>query len=402
MKKLLLTILAAAAVFCGCSNPDTELNGENYSGSYNMISEGTSVHVVEESESDTEVYIPEGMVTPYASRKLEDDFLEIYNEIVDAVKTNTESIPMTRDAADYNPLLNLVTVEQLGISHVAGRKPGDYDINTGNFSVDFSYRLTPSEMSRMNHKAEEAAEKIMQNITPDMTPYDKLKYFHDYLILNCESSRDYEYANTIYGALVEGKALCEGYSKAFSYLCNLAEIENMIVTGLTNEAHMWNMVKVDGNWYHVDVTWDKPGGTLVDMFPDMIMYQYFMVTDSVIENDHQIVTISSPPPQALSTNESYFHKEGLYVNGKDDVSSVMRTAFRNAAAEKSNIAMVKFDTNNLMHSVINSMIESDSTDGRMLKEIIDEVSTEYNVRLNVSWTDFYSKYRVLVFIIEYT
>ncbi|MBQ8827037.1 MAG: hypothetical protein IJ007_08090 [Oscillospiraceae bacterium] len=403
MKKLLLIILTAAVVLCGCSDPDTELNGENYDGSYNMISEGTSIHVVEEEPPEEQgVYIPEGMVTAYASKKLDDDLLDIYNTIVEAVRNGEESIPMLRDASDYNPLLNLAAVEQLAFGHVSGRKPGDYDLDTGRFSVDFIYRLTPEEMSRMNRESEAAADEIMLGISEDMTDYEKLKFFHDYLILNCESSKDYEYGNTVYGALVEGKALCEGYSKAFSYLCNRVGIENMIVTGLTNEAHMWNMVKVNGNWYHIDVTWDKPGGTLADMFPDMIMYQYFMVTDSVIENDHRIVTISSPPPQALSTNESYFHKEGFYVADSSDIESVMENAFRKAVAEKSNIAMVKFDTNNLLYSVINDVVDAGENDGDFLKDIIDGISAENNVKLNISWTDFYSKYRILVFIIEYS
>ena len=403
MKKLLLIILAAAVVLCGCSDSDTELNGENYDGSYNMISEGTSIHVIEEDSPEEQgVYIPEGMVTAYASKKLDKELLDIYNTIVEAVKNGEESIPMIRDASDYNPLLNLAAVEQLAFGHVSGRKPGDYDLDTGHFSVDFMYRLTVEEMSRMNRESEAAADEIMLSISEDMSDYEKLKAFHDHLILNCESSRDYEYANTVYGALVEGKALCEGYSKAFSYLCNRAGIENMIVTGLTNEAHMWNMVKVNGNWYHVDVTWDKPGGTFADMFPDMIMYQYFMVTDSVIENDHQIVTISSPPPQALSTNESYFHKEGFYITKSSEIESVMENAFRKAVTERNNIAMVKFDTNNLMYSVINDVVDAGENDGDFLKDIIDEISDENNVKLNIGWTDFYSKYRILVFIIEYS
>lgn len=395
----------AAAVFCGCSDKDKELNGENYDGSYNMISEGTSIHIVEEEqgqEEDTEVYIPEGMVTPYASKKLNSELLEIYDTIVEAVGKGEDKIPMVRDASDYNPLLNLAAVEQLGFSHVSGRKAGEYDLDTGYFPVEFTYRLTVSEMSDMNRHAEQAADEIMAAVTDEMSVYDKLKYFHDYLILNCESSREYEYANTVYGALVEGKALCEGYSKAFSYLCNRAGIENMIVTGRTNEAHMWNMVKVDGNWYHIDVTWDKPGGTLADAFPNMIMYQYFMVTDSVIENDHQIVTISYPPPQALSTNENYFCKEGFYVEKAGDVEKVMENVFRKAVEERAATAMVKFDTNNLMYSVINDVVEAGEKDGKFLKDIIDGISAENGVTLSIGWTDFYSKYRILVFIIEYS
>lgn len=369
-----------------------------------MISEGTSVHVVEEDPYNNEegVYIPEGMATLYGSSRLDEEMLEIYDSIVEAVRMGEETVPMIRDAAEYNTLLNLAAVEQLAFGHVSGRKSGDYDIETGYFPIEFTYRLSTEEMSEMNRRAEAAADEILALVTADMTVYDKLKYFHDTLILSCESSRDYEYANTVYGALVEKKALCEGYSKAFSYLCNRSGIENMLVTGHTNEAHMWNMVKVDGNWYHIDVTWDKPGGALAEAYPEMIMYQYFMVTDSVIENDHQITVISTPPPQALSTNENYFFKEGLYIRSEDEAEQVMEKAFRAAVSGRSCIAMVKFDTTNLMYSVMNDVAETGEKGGDFLKDIIDDISYENNVRLNIGWTDFYLKYRILVFIIEYS
>ena len=403
MRRLTKIIAASAALIslCGCS-PENDLAEDSFDGSYNMISEGTSVHIVEEEpEQEMAVYVPKGMVTPYASARLDKDQLESYNELVESIGNCQDSIPMMHDATIYNVFLNIASIEQLSFGHVADRKSGDYDLETGRFSIDFTYRLTPQEMSNMNRAAEAVADSIVSELPDNATTYDKLKYFHDYLVINCTSSTDYEYANTVYGALVKGQALCEGYAKAFSYLCNKAGIENMIVTGYTNEAHMWNMVKVNGNWYHVDVTWDKPSGMLAEMYPDMVMYQYFMVTDSVIENDHSIWSVSYAPPKALSTNENYFVKEGLYIDSKDDIDTVMNNAFDKAVSQQKNIAMVKFDTNNLMRSVTKEMAAVSENGAAYLTYIIDAASDKYGVKLNVSWTDFYSGYRTIVFVIEY-
>lgn len=400
MRKILIVLLAAA-LLCGCTAEHIS-EDEPREGSYNMISDGTSIRVVEEpSAQEAAYYVPKYMETKYASSALEGEELEAYEEIVRCISEYGESIQYDMDSKIYNDLLNLANIEQLSFAHVSGRKPGGYDMETKRFSVEFSYRFTPEEMSNMNRVSEAAADKIMENITDDMSEYDILKYFHDYLIRNCVSDTEDKYANTIYGTLVNGRALCEGYAKTFSYLCNRAGIENMIVTGMTDVAHMWNMVKVDGNWYHVDVTWDKPGGMLAERCPDMVMYQYFMVTDAVIENDHTIWTVGKEPPHAYSTKENYFVKENLYVTEESGTETAVKTALEGAVKGGLHTAMIKFDTTNLMLSALSRLKEANSGGEPYLNDIIDEVCAEYNVKLNISWTDYYSPYRIIVFVIDY-
>lgn len=72
-----------------------------------------------------------------------------------------------------------------------------------------------------------------------------------------------EYSNetfsdsTLYGALIDNNANCEGYSEAFSHILNLLGVENYIKTGYVNDGnHQWNAVNVNGLWYEFDVTFD--------------------------------------------------------------------------------------------------------------------------------------------------
>lgn len=374
-----------------------------YNGSYHMIEGGTSV-LIEDSSSvvrNSLIYFPEDMETVYGQNYLSSDEKKIYNSLVKAIGNEEDSVPMESDGETYTKILNLIGVEQMGFGNVSDRKVGAFDVDTQHFPVEFTYRFSCEEMSNMNRAAEAAANEIMSGVTDEMTTYDKLKYFHDYLITHCESDSEDVYANTIYGALVRGKALCEGYAKSFSYLCNKAGIENIIVTGETDTAHMWNMVKIDGNWYHVDVTWDKPDGMIAEMYPDMVMYQYFLVTDSVIENNHTIWTIISPPPKAYGTTENYFIKEGLYVESEEATEQTIENALRKAISEGKHTASVKFSTNNMLLSTVRQMMDSASSGGDYLKSRIADISSEMNVKLNVSWTDYYSQYRILVFIIDY-
>ena len=86
--------------------------------------------------------------------------------------------------------------------------------------------------------------------------------------------------------------MCEGYAKAFQYIMNEVGIESAIVIGTgTNsknetENHDWNYVKLNGQWYAVDVTWDDPIITGGGILTDKAKYQYFLKGSKTINENH--------------------------------------------------------------------------------------------------------------------
>lgn len=117
--------------------------------------------------------------------------------------------------------------------------------------------------------------------------YEKLKSIHDALAGRVTYDYDavsyYEKNQTVtgsimqsftaYGALVNGKAVCQGYAEAFKLLCDKQGIPCIVVVGTgvvsasESGSHMWNAVKMeDGSWYNVDVTWDDQSVVLHDFF----------------------------------------------------------------------------------------------------------------------------------------
>ena len=79
------------------------------------------------------------------------------------------------------------------------------------------------------------------------TEYDKLKY---------ENKNDDTYkSNTAYGVLIEGYGTCNGYADAMEIFLDKMNIINYKIS---NEEHIWNLVYLDGKWYHLDLTWDDP------------------------------------------------------------------------------------------------------------------------------------------------
>ena len=391
-----ISVTAAAVLFSGCRD-DSFDEGITY----HVYSEGTSIEVFEgyssysKKSSDADFYVPDKMVTNYLSKNsLTDSEKELYDQILKDIGSFKEWIPLTVGADVYGKLLNLIRLEQLSYTQVSARK-AEYNTDYQSYGVAFTYRFTADEVSSMNIAAEHAAKDIISNITPDMDDYEKLKYFHDYIVLNCEASTTDEYADTVYGALVRKKAHCEGYSKAFSYLCNMVGIENVLVTGETYVPHMWNMVKLGGNWYHVDVTWDDPEDQLHEEYHDVILYQYFMVTDSVIENNHTIGTDPVEFPKANGKNENYFVREGTDIRNEDEFMIASENAIMSAVSKGEQSAMVKFETSDMYISAVADLANIS------FDPIISRIKSTYGTDIKLKWTEYYGQYRIITYIIEY-
>ncbi len=399
MYKKIAVIFAALLLLSSCSNN----NDNDFSdGSYKIIQNGTTSgdkYEIEEEDTFASFYVPPNMVTKCASKNLSDEELVIYNGLMSTIGQFDKKTYMHTDATVYAKVLDIIRLEQLAYSQVVNRHTGDYDYNQQQFELVFEYRFnSPKELNDINIETEKAADEIMKAVTADMSDYDKLKYFHDYLIKTCESVVDTPYADTVYGALVCKKALCEGYAKAFSYLCNRAGIENAIVVGETTIDHMWNMVKLDGNWYHVDVTWDKPDAVILESYPDLVVYQYFMITDSVIENTHTINKTVYTPPRATSTIQNYFIKEKQYVKSGDDYIKIIESSLIDAVKNEQSYVMIKFETSD---SYINAESKFNSGDVSVIEDVIENISKEFKTEMHISWTPYYSSYRTMLFIIEY-
>ena len=393
-RRSILTVVLTASLLamsgCRMDKPDNGIH---------VYSNGTSIVVGEQevysTNGNAEFYVPEGMVTDYySSSALTETEREIYDKALNDLGNLRTVVPLEVDSGVLQKVLDIIRFEQLAYFHVSDRRIAVNEV-TQEFEVVYEYRFTADEISSMNIASERAAREIISNITTDMDDYDKLKFIHDYLVLNCENDTESPYSNTIYGALVQKKALCEGYAKAFSYLCNLAGIENTIVTGHTKVPHMWNMVKLGGNWYHVDVTWDDSEDALHVEYPDVILYQYFMVTDSVIENNHTILLYPAEPPKANGRNENYFVREGFDINSEEEFLTVSQNAVLNAVRNHEQSAMVKFASTDMYISVTSKI------DPAAFEQIRRRAQSDYGINIKLNWTDYYKEYRILTYIIEY-
>lgn len=203
-------------------------------------------------------------------------------------------------------------VNAVGIPAILGPQPDDYrpdgrliyvDPGIDDMTLfDNSAILTAwksgddSGLSREDKQVLKAAKEVLEEqITPDMSDCDKEFALYDWLIRNVsydQSHYDKKGAPRTsyepYGPLVKGKGVCLGYAETFRLLMDMAGIECITVTGAAfgnRENHAWNMVRLNGEWYCADPTWDLDSGINQD---GVYVYSYFNVTsDWMAQTDHQ-------------------------------------------------------------------------------------------------------------------
>ncbi len=110
--------------------------------------------------------------------------------------------------------------------------------------------------------------------------FEKALALHDWITENSEYDRTVTYFAPE-NLFLYHTGVCNAYMKAYTLLLTAVGIESKEVTGTANGGlHGWNLVKLDGEWYHVDCTWDDP---LTDGWE---RHDYFCVPDDIMREDH--------------------------------------------------------------------------------------------------------------------
>lgn len=173
---------------------------------------------------------------------------------------------------------------------------------------------------------------ISNVITNNMSNYEKEKAVHDYIINNSKYDEDYILNNKVssesyspYGVLVKGKGVCESYAKAMKLIMDKINIECIIVVGKANKTdHAWNIIKLDNNYYHVDLTWDDP---VTNDGSNVLSYDYFNINDKDMRKNH--IWEKNNYPICNSIKYNYYYYNGMIIKNYDEFYSKLQYALLN-------------------------------------------------------------------------
>lgn len=161
--------------------------------------------------------------------------------------------------------------------------------NRSTIKLEARYRETKEQTAEVDHKVKQTLAVIL---TESMNDHQKVKAIHDWIVSHLEYDQSLS-KYTAYEALTTGRAVCQGYSLLALRMLQEAGVTTIIAEGTVDTGdHAWNMVKLDGSWYHLDMTWDDPiREPSKQQSQQAIRYSYYLKTDQEMRVDHQWVKV---------------------------------------------------------------------------------------------------------------
>lgn len=160
------------------------------------------------------------------------------------------------------------------ISPDGSRKEVKTENDLASLTIDVIYETTLEQEMVVDYLIAQIVEELD---VKDSSEYEKVRRIHDYIINNSSYDTKFE-KSSAYDLLIEKTAVCEGYTLTAYRMFLAAGLESRIISGYGNgEPHAWNIVKVDGVWYNIDLTWDDP---ITMTGRQILRYDYFLKSEN--------------------------------------------------------------------------------------------------------------------------
>lgn len=186
--------------------------------------------------------------------------------------------------------INYISNNQKLLSHINNFVPvfntfKNIETEFDNFGkITIHTTLTYSDKEMVNAINDKVNKVLNEYVNSNQSDEEKIKAIHDYIINNAkyDSERSDKkitnyHSDIAYGPLIEGYAICGGYTDAMKLFLDKLNIPNYKIS---SENHVWNIVNIAGNWLHLDLTWDDPVTSNGD---DILEYDYFLITTKELE-----------------------------------------------------------------------------------------------------------------------
>ena len=292
--------------------------------------------------------------------ELNDNEKKVYSVIMQSIYTQPEriEIPDLGDG-DLTKVFEAISYDNPDLFNL-GLNCKVYSEGTKSY-FESEYILSKEDYEQKLQEAKDIASVIIDGASVYTSVYEKEKYVHDYIINHCTYTDPTEspFANTMYGCLVEGKAACEGYSRAFQYIMSALNIENRIVTGESADdgvnyiSHMWNYVILDGEGYFVDLTWDDPKGENA-----VLRHTYFNINTNDILIKHRNIRQEISLSTAKKYNYFVYENAFFDVGSGEDFETTVHNAVYTAMQKQYRCVELRFSDAEVMAQAKESLFNS--------------------------------------------
>jgi len=209
---------------------------------------------------NTEYYPYYGMLTI--------DQQKVYGQLyANAASGNTVFTPVEQIAASqFREVFLAVFNDHPEIFWLDSTYQGKALLNGNVVEVTLYFNETANDLQASQASFEKAAEEILAGAWSEGSAYEKEVYVHNALLDRTEYDLEAPLNQNAYSTLVNGQTVCAGYARAFQYLMQQLQIPCYYCIGYAGERHAWNVVKLDGDYYNVDTTWNDTVPNTFDFF----------------------------------------------------------------------------------------------------------------------------------------
>ncbi len=280
----------------------------------------------------------------FAYNGLDDDCRRCYMEIYAILLDMLEKVDITsHDTEEIDLAFRAVMIDHPEIFYVKGYSIGKYMSGKTVKKIVFSgtYTMSRPDRDRAKERVDAYVENVITNCPEGAGDFDRIKYVYDYLIRNNEYVIDSENNQNVLSVVDNGRTVCQGYTKAMQLILNRMGMFCTVVNGkacgrngvpdaddLKDSqnaewgGHVWNIVKCNGMYYNVDVTWGDAAITLMHAdgttSSDIdINYEFFLVDDATMTGTHDPEPVVRMP-KCNSMEDNYYNHEGVYFTRVDD------------------------------------------------------------------------------------
>lgn len=282
--------------------------------------------------------LEEEFINCYCYSALNEEEKKIYSEIYNIVKKMGKDVPLsTLDVEMIEKVFKCVLNDHPEFYYIEGYTYTTYSKQNIISKLEFSgtYTRTKDECMVVDAEIENYVAECFGKMDKNLSGYEKVKYIYEYIIENTEYNLTAEDSQNICSVFLNGESVCMGYAKAMQYLLLKQDILCTIVNGTAEggEEHAWNVVFLDGQYYHLDVTWGDDSYTVANgegSGVGMTNYSFFCVTTEEIMKTHTIRNVVELP-ECVADENNYYVKEGYYFEtaDKEKIARVFENAYEN-------------------------------------------------------------------------
>ncbi|MDR0943536.1 MAG: hypothetical protein LBM41_03290 [Ruminococcus sp.] len=322
---------------------------------------GTEITTVTDSNF-VESYPDRVIFRPFEYASLTTPQKQLYTMMEDTFRSVSNSLQIPEEmnitADDFDTVFSIFLNKDPYDYYLYPSATTSYSKTTNKlYSVTFSYLYPKVNVTSRHEKTDSAVQQAVAAIRNKQGDYNRVIAIFELLSEKVTFDDNSDDSQNIYGALVDGRANCMGYSFAFKRLCNELGIEAITVSGTNTQGtpHMWNMVNIGGDWYHIDATFGDPDTGYIN-------FDYCLTTDTRLLSGYKAEETNAPYPKAVSMEDNYYVRSGLFATTAPEATAIIREQIKTAIASKKPAVQILCATDNVYLNTETALLKADSPD----------------------------------------